>query len=378
MADIRMLTNEEMKVAVRLSDATFRDAEQPSMGTAFPHIFADPMMHLSFGAFEGGKLVSFLGLVPWTIRIGEAKLRVFSLGSVCTDPEARGRGMASEVLQEIYRFIRKAGASLLLVSGNRTLYTRTGCAEFGRIARFGLDAETAERLLASPSASAYSVREMAPEDIYDLYDLASQRSVRYDFSVNELAALIKSEALASCLKMKHRVLIAENGGKPAGFAVIGVAIRSERRGLVLEQAGEPDAVVRLATQAVKSFGLAGLDFPVPWHETELHARLQGVPSSNEDHLGTIRVMDGAALVEQLRPWLDSSKPGAAAGLRLEEREDGSWMLDTGSQRLILTPRELVRLLFDRATDDDAAPIQAHAPEGLFPIPFPYPGGLAYI
>ncbi|AJY74320.1 GNAT family N-acetyltransferase [Paenibacillus beijingensis] len=378
MAIVRMLVNDEMKEAIRLSDATFRDAEQPSMAGTFPFIFSDSALHVSFGAFKDGELVSFMGLVPWIIRIGEARLRVFSLGSVCTHPDARGRGIASEVLRLVYGYIRRAGASLLLVSGYRTLYTRTGCAPFGRIRRYTIDELTAESFPGFEGSASLKVREMEPADIYALNETASSRSVRYELGVGELASLIKAEALASCMKMKHRVLVAEYGGTVTAFTVIGVPFDPERHGIVLEQAGDPEAVVRLILNAVKRFGLKGLDFPVPWHETELHSRLAGVTSSVEDHLGTIRIVDGELLLAQLRPWLDQKNSGASGTIGLEQKDDGSWLLKAGQNGLALTSKEMTRLLFDCASAEDPKPEGTAFLKELFPVPFPYTAGLTYI
>ncbi|WP_274363044.1 GNAT family N-acetyltransferase [Paenibacillus thermotolerans] len=380
MVEIRMLTDEEMKEAVRLSDSTFRDAEQPSMGPAFPYIFNDMMRHLSFGAFEDGRLISFMGLVPWEIAVGKATLRVFSLGSVCTHPDARGRGVASLVLQNIYEFIKEAGGSLLFVSGGRTLYTRTGCAFFGRVRRFALYKDSVSHIarMGSGDASPVEIREMVPADVYDLKDIASARPVRYEFGVNELSALIKAEAHASCIKMKHRVLVAQRSGRTVGFAVIAVPRDGGKSGLLIEQAGDADAVAQLLGAAVERFAMNGLSIPVAWHETELCSLLEGLPSSEEGHLGTVRIMDADALVAQLRPWLAERNAALAERLRIEERGDGMWAVHAGGETLEVTKEGLVALLFDNANAAQGAKPEAGALSGLFPVPLPYPGGLAYI
>jgi predicted N-acetyltransferase YhbS len=378
MPIIRRLTNDEIREAVRLSDATFRDEEQPSMGEAFPFIFSEPAYHVSFGAFEDGKLLSFMGLVPWNIRIGEARLRVFSLGSVCTHPDARGRGIASEVMNAVNEYVRDTGASLLLVSGTRTLYTRAGCARFGRVSRYQLEENTVVRLLAGLPASSMRIREMLPTDLFAMQEAASDRSVRYEFGVSELATLIKSEALASCIKMKHRVLVAEQEGALIAFAVLGVPTDPKRRGILFEYAGNPSAVVQLAGYAVKHLDMTGLDFPVVWQETELHEKLGGMHYSVEDNVGTIMVVDGGQLITQLQPWLESKGVASSSGLRLEQRQDGIWLLEMGSDGLVLTANQLARLLFDCATAEESLPDGAERMREQFPVPFPYTAGLAYI
>lgn len=380
MAVVRRLTNEEMKLAVRLSDATFRDAEQTSMGIAFPFIFSDTAAHLSFGAFEAdGTLVSFMGLVPWTIRIGAAELSVFSLGSVCTAPAARGKGYASQVLQQVYAFAREAGASLLLVSGDRSLYTRSGCASFGRVLRYRVTPLQAKSLLDDAGIGQGGVREARPEDLFAVHAAMAARPVRYRLGVNELATLLKAEAFASIMKMSHRVLVYEADGRLAGAAVIGVSRKSQGYGTVLEHAGDPAALAVIFGEAVCRYELATLDVPVPWHERELQLKLDGIPAETENHPGTVRIIDGEALVDQLRPWL--RERGDIRELSLKPREDGRWLLgiEGGPPPAVYTSQQLIRLIFDCAgTCDEPAPGGAEAFQHWFPVPFPYTAGLCYV
>lgn len=378
MVDIRMLQGNEIVAAIQLSDSTFRDTKQPSMAEAFPHIFADSIEHLSFGAFEDGKLISFMGLVPWVIRIGEARLRVFSLGSVCTHPDAQGRGIATQVLHEVLAYIEETGASLLLVSGNRSLYTRVDCVPFGRIHRYALEEKSSEHIIGAAGSSAMQIRELHNSDLFAIHELATQRPARYELGVNELSSLLKAEAYASCVKMKHRVLVSEQMGKVTAFAVIGVPLNPQHRGVVVEQAGEPEAVVQLAKHAVKSFDMNGLDFPVSWHETELHTRLNGMVYSVEDDLGTLRIVDGAALIDQLQPWLIKLNPSMAGRISLEETKSGGWLLTMGQESKELTAKELVCLLFDCVSEKQRNHLEAESLKGMFPVPFPFTGGLSYI
>lgn len=386
MAIVRRITNGDLQEAVRLSDETFRDGEQPSMGDAFPLIFSEAEDHHSYGAFQDdGKLLAFMGLVPWVLRVGDARLQAFSLGSVCTAPEARGQGIASEVLREVYRHIRQAGASLLLVSGDRSLYTRTGCMPFGRVRRYGIDRTAAEAVAAAAGDDGtMRLREMAPADLFALHQVAGSRDVAYDFSVRELSALIKAESFASCVKMNHRVWVAESDGAVAAFAVVGVPSDPQKRGRVIEQAGSPAIVARLAAEAVIRDRMAGLDFHVPWQERELDERLSGFGLSCADgpSSGTLKIVDGEALLGQLRPWLDKRQAGSARGLRLTQSDDGSWLLGREQDAAVaLADDELVRLVFDYAgSEEQLAPLPAGTKpyRELFPVPLPYPVGLGYI
>ncbi|MFD0712562.1 GNAT family N-acetyltransferase [Paenibacillus sp. GCM10027626] len=384
MATVRMLTDDEVQEAVALVDGVFRDAEQTSMGKAYPFIFASSEAHQSYGAFdEEGTLVAFMGIVPWTIRIGEASIQAFSLGSVCTLPEARGQGYASAILQQVYRHIRQAGASLLLISGNKSLYAKSGCVPFGRMHRYRLDEESAAGLLRSGLGETTHIRAMSATDLFALQRVASSRNVRYELSTRDLGALIKAEGFASNKKQTHRLLVAETYGTVTAFVVVGVSIEQGVPGLVIEQAGDPSAVARLAAEAVERFGLSYLDFPVPWHEQALIKQLSrfDVPFTLSNHSGTIKIMDGDALLAQLRPWLENRRPGSMAGLRLTQTDESSWLLHRLGDKppVAISDQDLVRLVFDCASiSEQSLPTELGSLADLFPVPLPHTVGLCYI
>ncbi|MCM3626144.1 GNAT family N-acetyltransferase [Paenibacillus glycanilyticus] len=379
MVQIRRLTGAEMQEAVRLSDATFRDGDQLSMGQLFPFLFSDAAMHLSYGAFEeDGKLVSFMGVALWTIRIGEAALRVASLGSVCTDPSARGKGYASRLLEEVQSFTRQAGASLLLVSGDRSLYTRAGCALFGRLKRYRMNEWQAESLLDNSDVN-NEIREMRPEDLFAMQEAAESREIRYQLGINEFGTLLKAEAMASVYRMSQRVLVQESCDRISSFAIIGVSTEANPSGAVLEYAGDSAEVARLFADAVSRYGLQSLEIPVPWHEKAIQAQLSAIPSSLDGQPGTVCILNGEALIDQLSPWL--SQQAGPNGLQLNRKENGSWQLAelTGGNPVDLSEVELIKLIFDHAgTEEVPLPSAAQAYKEVFPIPFPYTAGLCFI
>jgi len=381
MAEIRSLTDDELNEAARMADAVFRKEGQTSMKRAYPFIFSAAAASCSFGAFTNdGSLVSFMGLVPWDIRIGEATVHACSLGSVFTLPEARGQGLASDILQHIYRYMRQMEAPLLFVSGIKSLYARTGCVPFGRMFRFSLHGDAAEavRGRANRPDAAWSIREARADDLYRMHELAAGRQARYEISVRELGALIKAEGFASNKRQTHRVLLAERNGRTEAFLVVGASDIEDRPGLVIEYAGDPQAILRLAAESVLSCRLSSLDFAVPWHECELADSLRsaGVPASEINHSGAIRIVDGQALIRQMQPWLQARMPQSTAQtLQLTETGNGEWLYTRGEVSRTLSAQETVREIFDYADGDTKPP--AAAREAL-PVPLPHTVGLCYI
>ncbi|MFB9276374.1 GNAT family N-acetyltransferase [Cohnella cellulosilytica] len=382
MVEYRQLSHaDDLDEAVRLADRVFRDHEQTSMGQAFPFIFR-PDFGQSFGAFEEGKLVSFIGLVPWLVNIGGARLQAYAIGAVCTDPDYRGKGYAGTMLDLIKDHIRQAGASLLLISGDRSLYTRNHCYHFGSFNRYTLLPENAEAIAARSAVEGYTVREFASRDWYALHALAESRTVRYEQSLTDLAQLIHSQAVASNCKHELRTLIAEQGGKLAAFAVVTVPGRygTSAAPQAPEWAGEAKAVAAIFADAVKRYALEKLEASVSWHETELRQALPDAPSQARRNGGTVFISDPQALLEQAAPYWNGAVDVQSGELRVTKSEEGRYTLHLGRDEIVLTPQELVSVLFDPAptlTVQPPADVQERL-AALFPLPFPYTEGLNFI
>lgn len=347
------------------------------MGTAFPAIFAPGQSH-SYGAFAGDRLVSFMGLVPFTLQIGPARLHVFSMGAVCTHPDYRGQGLASRLLDLCKQHAEQAGASLLFISGDRSLYTRAQCYPFGRTERVALDAAGAARLAAASRAAADAGRQLRPytaADAFAVQEAAHARSVAYAQSLTELQLLLGAEAYASCAKLAHQTLVAapEQGGVDA-FAVIAAPGRypGKSPAQAIEWAGAPEAVGALLADAVERFNLPKLEVAVGWHERGLAQLLReaGVPAEADSNGGTVYLVSAARLIEQAAPyWAANQSPIPTVTLQ----PDGTYRVELAcSKPLELPPGELISLLFD-----PSSPHREDAP-GWLPVPLPYTNGLHFI
>jgi GNAT superfamily N-acetyltransferase len=420
--EIRLVKQDELEQAIRLADDIFRKPGQSSMGTSFPLLFVPGLSH-SYGAFEGGRLVSFMGLVPFVIQVGKAQLNVFSMGAVCTHPEYRGQGIAGQLLDRCKQHADEAGAALLFISGDRSLYTRVHCYPFGRTERFTLDAASAARLKAAAmtaaSATAAAVaaasvagaapalqagdsplelRPFAAADTFALHAAAAAREVAYAQSVTDLARLIDAEAYASCMRLTHQTLVAaRRTGSVAAFAVIaapGSATDGSKPPTAIEWAGPASHVGALLADAVERWNLPQLEIPVGWHEQQLIQLLReaAVPSVTKANSGTVYIVNAQRILDQAAA-ANSFIEGQQLDLNLTAEQDGTYRLvagmataaeltgmsgtaeltgAAGDTSISLTPSELVSLLFD--------PDSPHKPSipGWAAIPLPYTGGLNYI
>jgi predicted N-acetyltransferase YhbS len=381
LEQIRLLRPDEYEEAVRLSDETFRDAEQISMREAYPKVFS-PALGQSFGLFAEGRLVSFIGLVPSVVKLGAAELNVYSIGSVCTAPAYRGRGYAGAILKRIQEHIDLAGASLLLVSGYGGIYEKAGCRRFGDVTRYTLEDESARKVLAAYLSENMCVRELQPTDWFAVKRLASGREVRFEQSVWDLAETVYAGAMASNSKQRNKVWVTEQAGQVTAFAVVSVPGEAKPKdcSYAIEWAGDARAACCLFAHAVLQERLTQLCVPVPWHDRGMLSVLNqtGCAATREKQLGTMRIVRPSRLLRQAAPYLEQKNAERFRQLHVTQLGTGHYQADCGGCYLVLNDAEWISLLFD-AEPQLSLPDAAKAVlQSLFPLPFPSTSGLNYV
>ncbi|MGG4398281.1 GNAT family N-acetyltransferase [Paenibacillus thiaminolyticus] len=363
MEQIRMLQPLDYEQAVQLSDKVFRNSRQISMEHGFPYLFSPVYAH-SYGVFRDDKLIAHMGLLPAKLRIGAARLPVFSLGSVCTEPEARGSGVATELLHRVMRHVDDMGAALLFISGGRSLYRRNRCYSFGRLTAYTLTAETS-RDAAMPKAEEAAnddrLRELSSFDCFAFHDLTLQHKAAFDMSVWDLGGLKDAAAYASCLEMKPKLYGLERGGALTAYAYVlkPKPSQTDRLPIVLEYGGA-DAVqlVRLL-QSVPAY--ERLKVIVPWQDDAMHREMSACPAQVRHNDGTVYVPSMARLIRLLRDWWQSFG-SPAARIEADDLGDGQVRLRyPDAEAAVLSEEETIRLLFE--------------PEADIPLPESWPGDL---
>ncbi|MFC4557966.1 GNAT family N-acetyltransferase [Virgibacillus kekensis] len=364
--EIRRLQANELKQAIQLSDQTFRKEEHTSMGEAFPQVFSKQLSQ-SFGAFDGERLISFIGVVPSKMQVGEAELNTFSIGSVCTHTDYRKQGISTAILKEVYDFIDQAKSSLLFVSGDRGLYKRNHCYHFGRVNKYKIDKVSIE------SKYEGSIREGSSADVFLIDDLIQAKEVKYKSSIWEWSMLFDASGYASIFMMKQTLYVAENDGVVEGYVVLGVDENSAaKRAIVTDWGGNTASLRAIFMELLKKKVVSEIEIAVPWQDS-LNDELNDLPFELEQNGGTINIVDAERLIEQLKPYLVKKNPGLAKSLKIYNTDNSNVTLNYNESKITLSPEELVKFLFDFQDDAELGEMQS-----LFPVPLPSTIGMFYV
>ncbi|BFH69528.1 MAG: GNAT family N-acetyltransferase [Paenibacillus dendritiformis] len=378
MEQIRMLQPLDYEQAVQLSDKVFRNSRQISMEHGFPYLFSPVYAH-SYGVFRDDKLIAHMGLLPAKLRIGTARLPVFSLGSVCTEPEARGSGVATELLHRVMRHVDDMGAAMLFISGGRSLYRRNRCYSFGRLTAYTLNAganRDAAMRKSKEAAGDACLREISSFDCFAFHDLTLRHTAAFDMSVWDLAGLKDAAAYASCREMKPKLYGLERGGALTAYAYVlkPKPSQTDRLPIVLEYGGsDAPQIVRLL-QAMPAF--ERLEVIVPWQDDAMRRELSPCPAQIRPNDGTVYVPSMERLIRQLRDWWQSAG-SPAARIEADDLGDGQVRLRyPDAEAAVLSEEETIRLLFEPKAD---VPLPESWPRDLrITVPLPPLTGLYYI
>ncbi|WP_218780982.1 GNAT family N-acetyltransferase [Bacillus sp. EB106-08-02-XG196] len=362
MVELRLLKSEtEYKQAIKLADKVFRDEGHISMGAAFPQVFS-PELNQSYGAFINNELVSYIGLVPSIIHLGDAEIKAYSIGAVCTHPGHRKKGFASMLLGRIFTHVQRADASILFVSGSLPMYLKAGCSYYGKLFKYEINKGD---LLGNEG---YLVRELSPFDWFYLRKLLQARPVYVEQSIYDFSVLYKAAGFASILKMEHKILVAQSENDIKGFVVLGVPNSSlgscDQPAQVIEWGGEPQAIQTILAETFQN-GIKSLKCSIPLYEKELNKLLNSLEKTNASYPGTVKITNLDLLLKQAEPFFSGK-------VKIVEVDKSSKKLIFNQKSMILDNASLEKLILQ------GNPTLGSYLNEIFPIPLPFPEGLNYV
>ncbi len=178
-------TAEEIPAVVKLANSVFRPRGNASMQVQFPLLYA-PQNAANLRIFaDDGRPIALIAMFERDVYLAGTRHRACCIGSVCTDPECRGQGLATRLLDDARAKALRDGCDLFLISGGRGLYTRQGYVDVGGFRRAVVD--PAEL----PAKTGLRARRWTPEDVPALVRLHSEEPVRFARTPEDYVALLE-------------------------------------------------------------------------------------------------------------------------------------------------------------------------------------------
>lgn len=324
-----LLSREQLGRALALMERVMRDGAP--IAPEYPLCFDERFSGRVLATEESGRVVSACALLVRDFACGPRSVRVGLIGSVCTAPEARGRGLASALLRRAEEELAAEGCVLaMLWADDARFYEERGWSPIGAEVDFALEPAHEARLPGSAG-----LRAAAPDDrgaIHRLYTLQRERVER---SPQETAALLAAPGMETLVLQRERDVVAYSClGRGKDFArTIHEWSGSERDVL---------ALVREHMRRARSRGEGGATFLMtPATASGLHERLRGLGANWSEGvlaMGKLLQPEGAAA-------LLAELAGPAASISVDGGAGAVVSLAGPSGTVELSPEELLGLLF---------------------------------
>jgi len=334
-----------------LADRVFRPAAVP--GTAmireFPHVFNGENSGNIFYVEEGGVPVSMAAVKPWEVVLGPSTLSVIALGSVCTLEQHRGEGYATAIIQEVIKEFR-GKASVMIVSGERGLYRRVGCRNFGSLAELQVGEGKGKGVVPLPNPE---------ERAEELLRLHAAEMIRFKREVEGMRRMLSTLSFPRPFACSVGAFLSPLGGAYA------IASLTRQGGLFIhEWAGDRAEVLSLISSVTSWYGVPEAKLLFQPRDSKMWELANGIRVRRVQNQGTILILNPERLSQEVKDFLEEEM---RAELGVEKAGEG-WRVGVkwrnGQTQLEFRDLgDLTQWVFNE--------------DGLG-IPFPYTAGLDYV
>jgi predicted N-acetyltransferase YhbS len=311
--DVRPPEPAEFTSLYAMLDRVFR-SRGGSMAVDYPRLLLEPNRGNLRVVVEGGEVVSHAGIVVRDASIEGIPLRVALLGSVATQAEHRGKGLANRCVRSVMERAVACGADLMWISGARSLYARLGARKVG---------EDHEFVLREPDLARFArdleVRPLEEDYIGDLVELYAHEPVRYIRPLEDWQAAFRGRF---AMDRTSRFLGMWDSGRLAAYMVIHEP-QEDRTAFVVEYAGARGVLLSCLLRVMNEMDSSALRLHLAHHDRTLGHRLAaaGLSGTPVPAAGTCIVLDFESLMGKLRNRF-VERWGESAGAELSFAEDG--------------------------------------------------------
>lgn len=326
-------------------------------------------IHLRGGVViaEDAKPVSHIFHAVDSVSVYGCRFKAASLGGVCTDPGYRNRGYAGRILEESLARMTAAGARVLVVSGNRSLYQRNHCVPAGEVLETRI-----YRGMLPPCRPGLTVRRFTSEEWPALAPLNEAEPVRFVRS---------ADFFSKCCcwwDISHPELwLISDGERPLAYLSLLTPWREEnkRSRTVGDYAGCRTAMLDALPLIFDADSIQEINLRFPRQDRELAylAASRGLQTKSATPGGTRRMLNLPGLMRDLRPYLSGRLTGRDLRRLSFDQRGEQCVLSFGAERLELDLSQAAGLVLGGPQAPEVEGGLGRALGAVFPIPFPMPG-----
>ena len=325
----RPATLKEIPAVVALANSVFRPRGNASMSDEYPLLYAKENVENLRIFADDGRPISLVAMFERDIILAGTRHRSCAIGSVCTDPECRGQGLATRLVDDARAKALRDGCDVFLISGGRGLYRRLGYVDVGGYRRAVVDPG------GLPARTGYRAREWTPWDLPVLVRLHSAEPVRFARTPEDYLTMLECRRIHNGAGDTR--LICPGSGEPVAYVTFrtpGAAGLEEHEISVDEMAGSRWAIVQALKALCKEYRArrAFVEF------LDCDAEMAALARSLKWKVGPRGFRGTLGIIEPERFWqacapLFEERLGAERFGRLKLKTNGGLHVEYGRERL---------------------------------------------
>ena len=376
MQEPRGTKREEFEEVLKLVNYVFRESrnEPPNMGKWYPLIFNYNNLENMRIVLEDGKVVSHIGISESKIIVYGCTTKLGSIGSVCTHPEYRGRGLASLLLKDAMEKLDRDGVDIMLVSGGRGLYRRAGCVEAGIIYEFRVPQDKLKCFNFS-DVELFPYKEEYLEEIVKLYQ---EEPVRFHRSLEDFRMILSTGA---AMNRKAQTLLIRKDERILGYLVSQLPTQEGERKVsyIAEYSGARGAILDAIGSLFDRYGVQELILSVPFYDEEFVYLCQrmGLDWTTKNIPGhTVKIINLPRLMERFCSYLQERLGKKEADLVKFAQEGDSFIIQLGKEQAVLDQKMFTQIVFGNKEPKVALKVSEKISKilrSIFPLPLVWPG-----
>lgn len=363
---------EDLPLLEKLIDDVFRNSpgDGRTMFLEFPDLFSPDNLENVRIIKDGDQPVSATSYTVRKVALGPAKIRVASLGAVCTHSDYRRRGYSTLLLKDAMENMAGQGVDILVISGDRSMYRNAGSRHCGVTYHFNINEKSENR------DESVSLTELSVSDYPSMAKIYGAEDSLFERDFDEFSLLLNSRKFMRKVTDERKILGINYLGQLSAYMCLTV---NGGRAFIHDVAGDRSLVVKGCIDAVNRGIVSEIKGRLlPSHMGALKLlEKRGIGYTAGQLNGTFVMMNFEGMMERLKPYfLQFVSRSFLERARFLNTKKGFLIEFDGNRYETCDPEEILNLVFGgkEGKTTGVSPLT----EAIFPIPFPDPFSLNYI
>ncbi|WP_102401143.1 GNAT family N-acetyltransferase [Haloimpatiens massiliensis] len=384
--ELRSARREDFEEVLKLINHVFRDTrgENSTMGQEFPLLLNINNIGNMIGIYENNKPVSEVNFLKEKIYIESATINAASIGGVCTHENFRGKNYASRILDRVEEKMYKDGVDVVLISGERTLYTRRQCMKVKNFYKYTITPEN----LGKPHMEKNAVKSESnlcinkyQEKYFDsMVQIYNLNSTRYKRTFKEFSTLLRAATIPWGSYTYDKYVITRDD-EFLGYIILRIINDENKYGQVIECAGKAEYIHECLKRIAYEKKLSYINCYVHIKDTKGYLSISEERELDCLH-GTVKIINFKSFMENLKPYFyQYVEEEIVDKFKFVNGEDGLHIIIEDEDLKIPSIGIATKLVFEGVKDKgdllEETPKVKKFINKVFPIPFVWTANLNY-